>query len=158
MQINKSLIVGAALFCCCPFIVKSQDLMAMADSIQKASQPPPPLESTWKDTKLINAQTTKTVAPGVMVFRVQHRFGNMGVESNGGIHTLYGFDVVTDIYLGFEFGILKNLQVGVGRSKDNELLDASLKYRPLTQKSVGMPISLALYGDAAITPMLSSVF
>jgi hypothetical protein len=158
MRINKSLLLGATLVCCCPFIGKTQSLLGITDSIQSATQPLPPLESTWKDTKLINMQTTKTVSPGVMVFRVQHRFGNMGVQSNGGIHTLYGFDVVTDIYLGFEFGILNNLQVSVGRSKDNELLDAGFKYRPLTQKSKGMPISLALYGDAAITPMLSSVF
>ena len=93
-----------------------------------------------------------------MVFRVMHRFGSMGVESNGGVHTLYGFDVVTDIYLSFEFGILKNLEVGFGRSKGKELLDVNFKYRPLTQKAMGMPISLSIYGDAAITPELTSIF
>ncbi len=158
MKLNKSLLLGVTLFCCSPFIAQSQSLLGIADSVTNATQPLPPLESTWKDTRLINAQTTKTVAPGVMVFRVNHRFGNMGVASNGGIHSLYGFDVVTDIYLGFEFGILKNLQVAVGRSKQQELLDASFKYRPLTQKSKGMPISLAIYGDMSLNPQLTSLF
>ena len=158
MQFNKGLLLGVALICGFAFTANSQSLLGITDSIQKASQPPPPLESTWKDTRLVNDQTTKTVAPGVMVFRIEHRFGNMGAASNGGIHTLYGFDVVTDIYLGFEFGILKNLQVAVGRSKAQELLDGSIKYRPLTQSSAGMPISLAIYEDAAITPELNSVF
>ncbi len=81
MRINKSLLLGATLVCCCPFIGKTQSLLGITDSIQSATQPLPPLESTWKDTKLINMQTTKTVSPGVMVFRVQHRFGNMGVQS-----------------------------------------------------------------------------
>jgi len=158
MQLNKGLLLGAVLLCGTTFTANSQSLLGITDSIQKTTQPPPPLESTWKDTRLINEQTTKTASPGVMVFRVDHRFGNMGAASNGGIHTLYGFDVVTDIYLGFEFGILKNLQVAVGRSKSLELLDGSIKYRPLTQQSIGMPISLAIYGDASITPELSSVF
>jgi hypothetical protein len=158
MQYKKHLLMCAAIICCVPFFSKAQDLLHLADSIQSAHAAPPPLESTWKDTRLINAQTTKTVAPGAMVFRVMHRFGSMGVESNGGVHTLYGFDVVTDIYLGFEFGILKNLEAGFGRSKGRELIDVNFKYRPLTQKSVGMPISLAIYGDAAVTPELNSTF
>jgi hypothetical protein len=93
-----------------------------------------------------------------MVFRIQHRFGNAGEQSGGGIHTLYGFDEVSDIYMSFEFGIVKNLEVGAGRSKEQELLDVFAKYKPLTQKSKGMPISLTLYADVAITPELNSVF
>jgi hypothetical protein len=158
MRKSNIVLLAAVLFCCSSVIVKSQDLMHLADSLANINATPPPLGTTWKDTKIINAQTTKTVPQGTMVFRIQHRFGNAGEESGGGIHTLYGFDEVTDIYMSFEFGILKNLQVGVGRSKARELLDAQLKYRPLTQKSVGMPISLALYGDAALTPESDATF
>lgn len=157
MQISKSLLVGAAIFCCSPFIVKSQSLLNLADSAGTANQVRP-LESTWKDTRLINAQTTKTPAPGVMLFRILHRFGNVGGASGGGVHTLYGFDLATDIYFSFEFGVTKNLDLGFGRSKMQELLDGSFKYRLLTQKSKGMPISLALYGDAGMTPEAATTF
>lgn len=158
MQISKSLLLSGLLVCGLSITAYGQSLLDITDSIQKKTLPPPPLESTWKDTRLINDQTTKTVAPGVMVYRIEHRFGNMGDASNGGVHTLYGFDVASDIYMDFEFGILKNLQVAVGRSKGQELLDGSFKYKPLTQQSIGMPISLAIYCDAAITPELNSVF
>jgi hypothetical protein len=157
MQIKKRLLLGAA-FVCASFVAQSQSLLGITDSIASATQPPPPLESTWKDTRLIEAQTTKTTSPGVMVFRVMHRFGSMGSDYGGGVHTLYGFDVVTDVYLSFEFGILKNLEVGFGRSKQQELLDLNFKYRPLTQKSVGMPVSVAIYGDAGITPEQTALF
>lgn len=158
MQLKKNLLLAGLFFCGLSFTANSQSLLGITDSIQKATQPPPPLESTWKDTRLIDDQTTKTVAPGVMVYRIAHRFGNMGSASAGGVHTLYGFDVASDIYMDLEFGVLKNLQVSAGRSKDQELVDGGLKYRPLTQKSIGMPISLAFYGDAGITPELTSVF
>jgi hypothetical protein len=151
MKINKSLFLGSALLIG-SITANAQSLLNLVDSVQKnQKQPLAPLESTWKDTRLIEAQTTKTPAPGVMLFRIMHRFGNTG-GPGGGIQALYGFDVVTDIYLSFDFGVTKNLELGFGRSKDNQLLDGSFKYKLLTQKSEGMPISLAVYGDAGITP------
>jgi hypothetical protein len=156
MQVNKSLLVGATMIVG-SIATNAQGLLNLVDSTQN-KQPLAPLESTWKDTRLINAQTTKVAAPGVMLFRVMHRFGNVGGISGGGVHTLYGFDVVTDIYLSFEFGICKNFQLGFGRSKQSELLDVDAKYKLLTQKSSGMPVSLDFYGDASLTPELDATF
>jgi hypothetical protein len=137
------------------FTSKAQDdLLKLVDSTSKGPQKIP---STWKDTRLINVQTTKTVDPGVMEFFILHRFGDVGGPSGPGIHTLGGFDVATDIQLGFQFGITKNFMVGVSRSKYQELIDLDAKYKLLTQTS-SMPISLAIYGDAGITPELNSTF
>ncbi len=136
---------------------KSQNLLHLADSLQGGTQKGKPYQpSTWKDTRLINAQTTKTAAPKSMIFRIVHRFGNMGTQ-DGGFHTLYGFDVASDIYFSFEFGITKNLEVGIGRSMQQELIDVMAKYRILTQKTDVMPISMALYEDAGVTPELNSI-
>jgi len=112
---------------------------------------------TWKDTKLINVETTKTLAPGVMEFFILHRFGNVGGEDNGGFHTFYGFDVASDIQFAFKFGITKNLTLGVSRSKQQELIDIDAKYKLITQKT-NVPVSLAVYGDAGVTPELNSTF
>jgi hypothetical protein len=139
--------------------VKSQDidLAHMEDSIQKAEQHGGAvIGSTWKDTRLINIQTTKTADPNVMVFRIMHRFGNMG-SSGGGFPTLYGFDVASDIYFSFEYGLTNNLEIGLGRSEEQQLIDVMAKYRLLTQTASGMPISLAFYEDAGVTPEASSV-
>ncbi|MGP8215976.1 MAG: DUF5777 family beta-barrel protein [Bacteroidia bacterium] len=155
MKINKNIWVTTAI-CCSAFTVESQNLLTLADSLQKATQPAPVLGSTWKDMQLINAQTTKTPAAKAMVFRIEHRFGDMGT-SGGGFPTLYGFDVASDIYFSFEFGITKNLEVGFGRSEQQQLIDVMGKYRLLTQRVNGMPVSLALYEDAGVTPEASSI-
>ncbi len=80
----------------------------------------------------------------------------MGGESGGGFHTLYGFDIASDILFGFDFGITKNLEVGIQRSKEQELITIDAKYRFLTQQSTGMPISAAVYAAAGVTPEVSS--
>lgn len=137
------------------FVAKSQDdLLKLVDTTKNAPQKSLP---TWKDVKLINVETTKTIDPAVMQFVILHRFGNVGGEGNGGFHTLAGFDVASDIQFAFNFGITKNFMLGISRSKQQELIDLNAKYRLLTQTSA-MPISLALYGDAGITPELNSTF
>jgi hypothetical protein len=110
------------------------------------------LPPTWNDTRLINSPTTKTVAPGFMEVYFMHRLGNMGTASNGGFHTLYGFDVASDVLFGFDFGITKRFMVGVCRSKAQELIDVYGKYRLLDQKIGGSPVSIAVNGDLGITP------
>ncbi len=152
MKIKKSLLVVIVILCSISFTIKSQSLAYLADSIQKANKPDSNvIGSTWKDTRLINAQTTKTADPNVMVFRIMHRFGDIGT-SGGGFPTLYGFDVASDIYFSFEFGITNNLELGFGRSEMQQLIDVMGKYRLLTQNASGIPVSLAFYEDAGVTP------
>lgn len=110
--------------------------------------------ATFKTTKVISAQTIETVKKRTLDFRITHRFGNIGTKSNGGAHTLWGFDTSEDIRFSFDYGITDRLQVGVGRSKMKEHLDGSVKYRILEQtKSNSMPISMALYSLMAYTPV-----
>jgi len=153
MQLRSYLFAGICSLFLNSFTAQSQDLLKLLDSSQNTR---PILQPTWKDTRLIDVQTTKIPAPGVMEFRIMHRFGDIGDGSGGGVHTLYGFDVASDILFSFEFGITKNFMLGVSRSKEQELIDLTAKYRFLTQQTSGMPISAALYGDLGITPEISS--
>jgi hypothetical protein len=157
MQIRNYILAGTVLCCFSEFTANGQDLQHMMDSIQNAANKTmkPILPATWKDTRIIDMQTTKTTAPGVMEFRISHRFGNIGGQSGGGFHTLYGFDIASDILFDFDFGITKNLMVGIQRSKQQELISLTAKYRFLTQQSSGMPISAAIHADAGITPEVS---
>jgi hypothetical protein len=119
---------------------------AWSDSIPKK------LPQTWNDERLIGSPTTKTVVPGFMEVYFMHRFGSMGGASGGGVHTLYGFDLASDVLFGFDFGITKRFMLGICRSKDQELIDLYGKYRLIDQKAGGSPISLAIYEDIGITP------
>lgn len=146
----------SSLFILFSFAAKSQvDLLKLVDTTK--SKETKKLPSTWKDTKLINVQTTKIVDPGVMEFFILHRFGNVGGEGNGGFHTLAGFDVADDIQFAFQFGVCKNFMIGISRSKEQELIDLDAKYELITQTST-TPVSLAIYGDAGITPELNATF
>lgn len=151
-----SLLFFMLVLFCSSFALKAQeDLLKLIDTTKSAETQKIP--STWKDIKLINVETTKIVDPGVMEFAILHRFGNVGGEGNGGFHTLYGFDLASDIQFAFQFGIIKNLMVGVTRSKQQELIDLDAKYKLITQTSI-TPISLAFYEDVGITPELNSTF
>jgi hypothetical protein len=115
--------------------------------------------ATFKDSKIINAQTTETVKAKTFSFNITHLFGNIGVESNGGGHTLYGLDNVSDVRIGFDFGLTNNLTIGVGRSKQSEMIDGLVKYRILTQTTDNhIPFSLAFYGDMSYTPQSAAQF
>ncbi|HTA28151.1 MAG TPA: DUF5777 family beta-barrel protein, partial [Bacteroidia bacterium] len=155
MKIKSYSLIIALFLLSVSFGANAQDdLLKLVDTTTKG---PRKLLPTWKDVKLINVQTTKILDPAVMQFVILHRFGNVGGEGNGGFHTLAGFDIASDIEFAFNFGITKNFMIGISRSKQQELIDLDAKYRLITQSSA-MPISLAVYGDAGITPELNSTF
>ncbi len=112
----------------------------------------------WNYSRLINVPTTKILDPKTMDVFFMHRLGNLGSASAGGFQTLYGFDVASDIVIGFDFGISKRLTIGVSRSKDQELVDAHGKYLALCQKNGGSPVSLAVYEDDGIIPQANTTF
>lgn len=133
------------VICVC---VQSVNAQQWADSTRRKSS----VEPAWNYSRLISMPTTKTTSPHTMQFYIMHRLGNFGKASGGGINTLYGFDGATDILLGFDFGITKNFMVGVSRSRQQELIDIYGKYRFLTQKPGGSPVSISLYEDGGIIP------
>ncbi len=157
MNIRKDLWALATIVCCSTIALKAQSsLTTIEDSVVSAGKYASEIGSTWKDTRIINAQTTKVASPGVMVFRIMHRFGDVGT-SGGGFPTLYGFDEASDIYFSFEFGVTKNLEVGLGRSMKQQLIDVFGKYKLLTQKPDGTPISMTAYEDIGVTPESSAL-
>ena len=89
----------------------------------------------FKDTRLINAQTTKTIQAKAMVFCIAHRFGNLSHPE--GVHTLYGLYDATNIRFSLDYGITDKLMAGFGKSKVKENLDASIKYRIVEQSKKG---------------------
>ena len=109
--------------------------------------------ATFKTSKIISAQSTETVKAKTLDFRITHRFGNAGTESNGGVHTLWGWDNSNDIRFSFDYGITDKIAIGVARNKMNELLDGSIKWRFLEQtKNNKVPFSAVVYSDMGITP------
>jgi hypothetical protein len=80
-----------------------------------------------------------------MDLRINHRFGPV----NQGIYEMFGLDQAS-MRLGFDFGIVKNLMIGVGRTSTSKEYDWYFKYRLMHQKTgSGTPLSIDILGAMA---------
>ena len=133
------------------------DLMNMLEGEMEAEKAPEKVIATFKGTRLINTQTIQTTKKRTLEFNIAHRFGNMDILDKSGTgvgkHTLYGLENASNIRFSFDYGITDKLSVGWGRSKKNEHIDAHVKFRFLEQKRNGIPISVAYFANAAVSPV-----
>ncbi|MBD3638711.1 MAG: hypothetical protein HUJ25_15265 [Crocinitomicaceae bacterium] len=104
---------------------------------------------SFLDTRVVNGQSTEVLEPKTLDFRVSHKFGDMATA--GAYHRLYGLDNSSDIRIAFEYGVFKNFNIGLGRSKGagplTEVFDGFAKYKILQQNDK-MPLSLTVVGAA----------
>jgi len=95
----------------------------------------------FKSTRVINGHSMEFLNPGTMDFRILHRFGPL----DQGYKNFFGFDQAS-MRMGFDFGILKSLMVGAGRSTYKKEVDAFLKFAPIRQSTGprSSPVTVAL--------------
>lgn len=114
---------------------------------------------TFKDRRIINAQSVEMLNKYELDVRITHRFGDL-IGDNGGFKTFFGLENAADILTGLEYGVLDDLNVGLYRSKGagsypdgksglRQLLTGFVKYRVLQQlEENGSPITLTVIGTA----------
>lgn len=100
---------------------------------------------TFAGTRLINMHTIETYPKHTFVFIIQHRFGRL----NSGFFDLFGLDNGS-MRFGFEYAILNNLNIGIGRSGYNRTWDAFAKYTFLQQSKGPNQIPLSMSAVASI--------
>ncbi len=98
------------------------------------------ITGTFKATQIINIPTVEAPAPKSLQFMIMHRFGKL----NEGAYALFGLDNAT-IRFALDYGLNKNIAVGVGRSSLDKVFDASVKWRMLHQKEKGWPFTASLF-------------
>ena len=94
---------------------------------------------------------------GILDFRISHKFGDLAGD-NGGFHSLYGFDNVSDIRIAFEYGYSDKLMLALGRSKgviNTELFDGLIKYKIMTQSKKN-PLSMSFLSSVYVTTIQKS--
>lgn len=106
------------------------------------------VDYAFKSSRVIMSHSMELIRPGVMDLRILHRFGNV----NKGAYEFFGLDNAT-MRLGFDFGLSKNLMIGIGRSTNKKELDGFIKYRLIHQaKGKGaLPFSFLLVGGSSMT-------
>ena len=144
-------IFSVAILVLTSVVVSAQDLSDLMGTDKPLREP---VMATFKASRIINAQTVETAKHGNLFFCITHRFGECA--TTGAVHTLYGFDNSSDIRFSFDYGLTKNLTLGIGRSKGTnpitELYDGTIKYRVATQTTDNhIPFSVALFGEAGVS-------
>ena len=122
-------------------VFAQDDLMDLLNKETEKEKKPEYTTATFKTTRLINGQSVENVAPGVLDFRISHRFGYV----NGGAYTLYGLDEAS-MRMGFDYGLSKKWMIGIGRSTYQKQFDAFTKYKLLRQSTSGMPLTMSAVG------------
>jgi hypothetical protein len=105
------------------------------------------VSNAFKSSRVINGHSMEMIGAGVLDFRILHRFGPV----NKGIYDMFGLDDAS-MRMGFDYGLKKNLTVGIGRSTLKKEFDGFIKYR-VVQQSKGensFPVSLVLVGGSTI--------
>lgn len=99
--------------------------------------------ATFKSTRLINGHSVEVRQPRVLEFIISHRFGTL----NSGYKEFFGLDQ-SNIRLALEYGICDNLNIGIGRSSFDKVLDGFIKYRLLRQSN-SSPLTITAFGSIA---------
>lgn len=137
-KLKSVLIICVGLLITKTLSAQEDDLLAEEES--STTKTVQKVDYAFKTTKVINLQSLEITDPGVLDFKMMHRFGPL----NSGPYKAFGLDLATARF-GFEYGIVNNLMIAAGRSNvnGNKNVDALLKYRILHQNTTNsIPISL----------------
>jgi hypothetical protein len=109
--------------------------------------------NAFKSSRVINGQSMELIGAGVLDFRILHRFGQV----DQGSYDMFGLDQAS-MRMGFDYGVSRNLTIGIGRSTLRKEFDGFLKYR-LLQQSKGknsFPFSFILVGGSTLYTLKSA--
>jgi hypothetical protein len=103
--------------------------------------------ATFKTTRIINGHSVENTGKGVLDVKISHRFGKL----NDGAYALFGLDNAS-MRMGVDYGITKNLMVGIGRNTYQKTFDAFFKIKLLKQSSgkKNMPVTLSYVPTVAL--------
>jgi hypothetical protein len=110
--------------------------------------------NAFKSSRVVMGQSIEMLGAGVLDTRILHRFG---VIKNGPAD-LFGLDYAS-MRIGLDYGIAKNLSIGIGRSTLDKEIDGFVKYRFAHQHSgvKAIPVSLLYVGGMASRKTTTSV-
>ena len=107
-----------------------------------------PSKPAFESGLLFDQQTANVQQKNALEFVIQHRFGTV---KNGLRKDLYGIWGGSNIRLGLNYTILKDVLVGWGATKNKKAQDFQVKWDILHQtRSNSIPVSLTFYADMQI--------
>ncbi|MDO6432873.1 DUF5777 family beta-barrel protein [Flavitalea sp. BT771] len=126
-------------------LAQQQDLLSLVEDKTPKKEH---VTNAFKSTRVIDGQSMEFLGKGVLDTRILHRFGLV----NSGARNLYGLDQA-NMRLGFDYGLLNSVMIGIGRSNVNKEIDGFLKLRPIWQSTGphAWPLSVVLVTSMTLT-------
>lgn len=122
-------------------------LMVSAQDTTVTQKDNRPVKDIFGNGLIFDQQTVKSALPGAFEFVIQHRFGT----TKNGVQDLWGIYASSNVRLGINYGISKNLTIGFGTTRYNKLQDLNWKLAILKQtRSNSVPFSLTYYGNIVL--------
>ncbi len=116
------------------------------------------VQRTFKSTRVINTHSVETLQKHKLDIRIGHRFGDLAGNA-GGWQSFYGLENASDVLIGFQYGVLDRLTLGLTRTKGagphKALINGQAKYRLLWQ-SDKIPFSVTLLAGIGFSTMQAS--
>jgi hypothetical protein len=142
------LFLSASLMANTAFSQDSTDLLGLVGQDQPKKEY---VYNAFKSTRVIMAHSMEMLRPGVLDFRILHRFGRI----NGGAYEFFGLDGPATVRLGLDYGVTNDLSVGIGRSTFNKELDGFIKYRIIHQATgpKASPVSVIAVAGSTLTTL-----
>jgi len=123
-------------------------MYAQDESLLKDVEPAPPkkeyVTNAFKSSRVINGHSMELIGKGVLDVRILHRFGRI----SEGASEWFGLDQAS-MRMGFDYGLGKNLTVGIGRTTFKKEFDGFVKWRMIRQAKGGSPFSLVVVGGVS---------
>ena len=134
----------------CVQIISAQgDLLSLVE--KKDEKKKEHITNAFKSTRVVNGHSMEFIGKGVLDVRILHRFGLV----NSGFSNLYGLDQA-NMRFGFDYGVLKSLTIGMGRSNVGKEWDGFIKVRPIWQAEGGAwpwPFSVVIVTGGTISTL-----
>ena len=106
-----------------------------------------PLEKApFESGYFIDDQTVSIPPATTLQFVIQHRFGTI----QNGFEDFLGIWGASNIRLGLDFSITKDVLVGVGTTKNKLIQDFQVKYVFARQRKGGFPFTIGVYGNMGL--------
>jgi hypothetical protein len=138
-------------------LMLSKNVIAQKDTLDSlldiTSTPKNYIKNAFKSNRIINSHSIEFIPKGAMDLRILHRFGLL----SDGLNNFLGLDEAT-MRMSFDFGVLENVQIGVGRSTFKKEFDGYFKYAIVRQQEGNkiVPITLALASGITINSYKSN--
>ncbi len=128
---------------------QQQDLLKLVDTDKPTKEH---VSNAFKSTRVISGQSMEFLGKGILDFRILHRFGLI----NEGATNLYGLDEAK-MRIGLDYGLGRNLMLGIGRSTLGKELDGFIKLRPIWQSRGpgSFPFSIVIVSGMTLDPTKS---